>query len=220
MTHRPLRQAAYLAVPALVLGALVATPAPAQAAVDPRPVTVGSGWLADQLTDGLVHNEQFDFDDYGLSIDVALGLDAVGGREADVQAVTDAVADNLTAYTSYPVAEGKTHVGAGQIAKALHLAQVAGRDGTSYGGQDLVDQLGDRVTTSGPAAGRIADVFFPEEPFEADFSNTVGQGFAAQSFDAAGSALAAPTTSYLLAQQCDAGFFRGQLPAKIGRAHV
>ena len=48
----------------------------------PTPVKSGAAWLSDQVTDGLVHNEQYDFDDIGLSIDVALGLDAAG-KKAD-----------------------------------------------------------------------------------------------------------------------------------------
>ena len=76
------RPLAALAAAALVAG--VESPrrrAPASP-YDPKPVKAGAGWLSDQVTDGLVHNDQYDFDDVGLSIDVALGLDAAG-QEAD-----------------------------------------------------------------------------------------------------------------------------------------
>jgi hypothetical protein len=61
------RAAAVLAAGALVL----TTTGTAQAA----PEDTSGGWLAGQLTNGLVHNDQFDFDDYGLSIDVGIALD-------------------------------------------------------------------------------------------------------------------------------------------------
>ena len=57
-----------------------AAPAPA----DPVAGSTGADWLAGQLTDGLVHNDQYAFDDYGLTIDVALGLAAAGGQDARV----------------------------------------------------------------------------------------------------------------------------------------
>ena len=204
------RALAALTVPALALStlAVLAPPAQARADIDPAPAFAGSTWLAAQLGDnGLVHNDQYDFDDIGLSIDVALALEAVGD-DASVAKVADAVAANLTSYTSYPVASGKTHVTAGAIAKALELAQSAGRDGKSFGGQDLVAQLEQRVSRDSDTAGRIGDVFFPEEQFEADYANTIGQAYAAETLAEVTSALAPDVLDYLLSQQCAEGFFK------------
>lgn len=204
------RGAALLATPALALGALAALPAaPSYAAEDPAPVAAGAAWLETQLTDGLVRNTAFEFpfDDYGLSIDVALGLDAVGGHDATVQEITDAIATNLEAYTSYPTGDS-THVLAGSLGKALALATSAGRDGNAFGGTDLVADLEAQVATEGPIAGRLQDTFDPTQQFEADFSNTIGQAFAVQGLDAEASALVDPVTDFLLAQQCSEGFFR------------
>ncbi|MEO5710414.1 MAG: hypothetical protein ABIQ59_11395, partial [Nocardioidaceae bacterium] len=67
---------------ALVTTALVAGPlalsAPASA-TNSYSYSAG-GWLARQLSGGLVHNQQFDYDDYGLSLDVFFALDALHTR--------------------------------------------------------------------------------------------------------------------------------------------
>lgn len=202
-----------LAVPALAATAVAAVPAPAQAAtVDPAPVQQGSAWLAAQLTGGLVHNNQYGFDDLGLSVDVALAADAVDGA-ATVSAVSDALAPRVQDYTTYYVTAEKTHVSPGSIAKAAVLALLADEDPRAYGGQNLVAQLEDRVSTETADRGRISDVFFPEEPFEADFANTIGQSFAARALDAAGGDEVAEVTDFLLLQQCEEGFFRLDLGA-------
>ncbi|MFA6298251.1 MAG: hypothetical protein WC642_03740 [Nocardioides sp.] len=210
--HGPRRAVGLLATPALALATLVALPAtPSYAAEpDPAPVAAGAAWLESQLTDGLIHNNQYGFDDLGLSVDVALGLDAVGGHDPAVQAVTDAIATNIDSYTSYQAGATPetTHVLAGSLAKALALATSAGRDGNAFGGKDLVAQLEAQVATGAPLAGRIQDTYDPTVPYEADFSNTIGQAFAAQGLDAENSTLVDPVTDFLLAQQCGEGYFR------------
>ena len=182
---------------------------PATAAVpDPAPVAEGSDWLAGQLTDGLVFNPNFGgFTDYGLSVDAGLALAEVGDA-ATVDEISAALAPQVRSYYTYDAAPGKTHVAAGSLAKATAFAQVAGDDAAAYGGQDLVEQLEARVSTDVASAGRISDVFFPEEPFESDFSNTIGQAFAVRALDAADSPRTDAATDFLLAQQCAAGFFR------------
>src|SRR4051794_41385541 len=53
---------------------------PAQAVPVDSPGGHGATWLAGQLSaTGVIHNRQFDFDDYGLTADTAFGLDAIGG---------------------------------------------------------------------------------------------------------------------------------------------
>ena len=188
--------------PALTMPYAAAATAAADPASDPSAATVGADWLAGQLTEGLVHNDQFAFDDYGLTIDVALGLAAVGGQASRVSSIASAVADHVDSYTTgadYDSAD----VYAGATAKALHLAQVAGRDGTTFGGVDLVDRLEGLTTDSGPSTGRIAD-----RSEYGDYTNAIGQAFAAAGLDAAGSGEAAAATAYLLDQQCAAGWFR------------
>lgn len=209
---RARRAIGLLAAPALALATLATLPmSPSYADdSDPIPVEAGADWLESQLTDGVVHNDQYDFDDLGLTVDIGLGLDAVGGHDTAVQAITDAIAAEIDAYTSYQAGATPetTHILAGSIAKALALAVNAGRDATSFGGHDLVADLEAQVSDAGLNAGRIQDTYDDSVPFEADFSNTIGQAFAAMGLDAEASTLTDPVTDFLLAQQCAAGFFR------------
>ncbi len=208
MHHLLGRAAVLLAVPALsltTLGALAPSAQAASVAPDPAPAAASAAWLAGQLTDGVLHNDQYDFDDYGLSIDAALALHAVGGQDAAVQAVSDRLAADLDAYTRPGYG---TVLSAGGTAKALVLAQAAGDDPTAYGGTDLVDQLQGRVATGGAIAGRIQDDVDTTQAGAADYANVIGQAYAVQGLDAAGSTSAATATDFLLAQQCAGGWFR------------
>jgi len=191
------RRAAVLAVGISV--ALTATiGAPGHAAeVDRTPARAGATWLSGELERGLLHNEDFDFDDYGLSIDAALGLAEVGQRR-QVAKIAEAVAANLGSYTT-GADFGSSDVYAGATAKAATLAIVARRKPDSFGGVDLIAQLEGLVAPS----GRIAD----QSDF-GDFSNVVGQSYAAWALSDASSDRAPEAVSYLLQQQCPQGYFR------------
>ncbi|GAB6983751.1 prenyltransferase/squalene oxidase repeat-containing protein [Nocardioides pyridinolyticus] len=195
--------AALLAAPALALSALVATSAPASAVADPAPAERAADWLETQLTDGLVHNDQHGFDDVALSGDVAFALERLGGHDdavAQIMAAIEPLARDQW-YTS--TFGGVTTTYAGSLAKAAALVQRTGGDPTDFGGHDLVAELADTVSTTGPTAGRVQDV-------NNDFgdTNTFGQAYAAEVFDVAGSELTGPVTDFLLAQQCEEGWFR------------
>lgn len=195
--HRHALRALALVTAPLVATVLVAVPA--EAAADPTPTSAAGTWLTGQLTDGIVHNAEYDFDDIGLTIDVALALKAVGA--SGVQEISDAVAPRVTGY----VAPGYgTNLSAGGAAKALVLAEAAGADPTSYGGRDLVADVESRVSES----GRIQDDWDASDPYGADYANTFGQAFAVQGLDAVGSAKTDAVTDFLLEQQCPGGYFR------------
>ena len=211
----PTRAASLFVVPLLAVGGLTSlATAPANAAApDPSAVEDSATWLESQLTNGLVHNNQFDFDDYGLSIDVALGLDAVGGHDTAVQATADAIATNIDSYTGYDIfpapASGVTrHVSAGSIAKALAFAEQVGRNGADFGGQNLVTDLEAQVNATGATLGRLQDTFNPTSPGDVDFANTIGQAFGAQGLKEVNSTKTLAVTDFLLKQQCTEGFFR------------
>ena len=115
----------------VALSAIVGAPAQA-AEVDGAPARAGAAWLSGELTRGLMHNEEFDLDDYGLSIDAALGLAQVG-KTAKVNRIARAVAANVASYTT-GADFGTSDVYAGATAKAAVLALVAGREPSDFGG--------------------------------------------------------------------------------------
>lgn len=179
----------------LAAAVALTTAVPAQAAgLDPRPVRQGARWLGHQLTGGLVHNNRYDYDDYGLTIDTAMALRDVGRRSADVRAARTAVAANLGSY----IGTGTEHY-ANATAKALVFALRTGASPRHFGGVDLVSRL---VTLTG-ADGRIAD-----QSSYGDYANVLGQAYAARGLTATRAARARKATRFLLEQQCSAGFFR------------
>jgi hypothetical protein len=188
---------------ALTLTGLTVAGSPAQAAGDdPRPVSIGADWLEGQLTNGLLHNDQYAFDDYGLTIDAGLSLAEIGGHDTAVSDISDAIATNIGSYIAYP-----GHTLAGSIAKAAWFADAAGGDPASFGGEDLIADLEAQVAGSDPVKGRIQDSFTPR-PFESDFANVIGQAFAARVLAEASSADAGDVIGFLLDQQCAEGYFR------------
>lgn len=197
------RTAALVAVPALALAGLAATSAPAQAAADPAPSNAAASWLESQLTDGIVHNDQFGFDDIALSADVGFALAAFGGHDATVDQITAAIEprahDEWYTYTD----GSTTTLYAGSLAKTAAYADAVGADPTSFGGHDLVSMLEGTVSTVPPTTGRVEDV----NNAYGD-TNTFGQAYAVQVLHAAGSPQAAPALAFLLQQQCSGGWFR------------
>jgi hypothetical protein len=185
------------AVTALGLGLLVTPSAQADTSRTPQTVNAAN-WLSAQVIDGRLYNEEFDFVDWGLTIDALLALDAVGGYRAKVADIADALADDLGDY----IGTGTEAYG-GSTAKALVAAQAADRDATDFGGANLVDLTEARLVASGPSTGRVQDT----STF-GDSANVFGQAFAAEGLAAAGSDLADEATGFLLAQQCSNGGFR------------
>jgi hypothetical protein len=188
------RRAGAALVASALAASLVAVGSPAQAA----PADRGAHWLSNQLTNGLVHNDQFDADDYGLSIDTAFALQAIGGHRPDVRRVRNAMAQHVGEYIG---TGGEQY--AGPIAKLLLFVQSSGADQTNFGGVDLVKRLNHRVIRSGPAKGRIAD-----RSQYGDFANTIGQILAVRGLRDYQSKFAGAAQRFLLKQQCHAGYFR------------
>lgn len=198
------RGGALVAATALALS-VVATGGAAQA----TPATHGGHWLADQLTHGLVHNDQFDIDDIGLTIDTAFALQVLGGHGAQVHEIRRSVSQDFAGYIG---TGGEAYAGA--RAKLLVFAQATGGDPTSFGGVNLVKKLAGLVTKKGPAKGRIAD----RSQF-GDYANTVGQVLAVRGLTAAKSGQAGKAERFLLAQQCRQGYFRLDFAKKLTAAH-
>ncbi len=179
----------------LASGLVLAGPTPASHAhdADPRPGQLGALWLLSELTGGLIHNDQFNFDDFGATVEAAYALDAAGASP-EIPTIADALEDNAEAYTS-----PGSDIYAGSTGKLLSFVLDHTPDApTSFGGLDLVAQL-ESVTKN---SGRIEDV----STF-GDFSNVFGQAWAVRGLTLAGSSEAAAATEFLLGRQCGAGFF-------------
>ncbi len=196
MSHHLRRVAAALVTAGLAL-MLVGSPSYATA---PRSSAAGKAgtWLAGQLRHGLIHNGQFDVDDYGLTADTALALRAVGHHPQALTDIRKALSRHVDAYTTF-----KTDRYAGPTAKLLVVAEENGAAIHDFGGVDLVARLENRVIAGGPSAGRIQD----KSAF-GDFANTIGQVFAVRGLLGANSAAATSTLDFLLQQQCAQGYFR------------
>lgn len=184
---------------------VLAAPASATTNVPaPASARAGTGWLATQLTDGVIHNPNYGgFDDYGLTLDIGLSMDEVGGDQALLRQIRQAMASRVASYATGVDYGSPDDLYSGSFAKSLVFAQVSGADARDYGGFDLVDQVEDRVLTSGPSTGRLAD-----DLGGYDYANTFGQALAARGLAVAGSADAGPVTDFLLKQQCSSGYFR------------
>lgn len=205
MKHPLTRGAALVAGTATALAVMTGgTPAVAGAADKQQ---AAAGWLAGELTGGVAVNDQYDFDDYGLSIDAGLALRAQGLKARKVEKISSALAGAVDSYTT-GADFGSDDVYAGATAKLTSFVARTGGDPAAFGGVDLVERLEGLVSTQAPTTGRIQD----RSSF-GDYANTIGQAFAAQALHAVGSEQAAPVTSYLLQQQCEAGYFRLSFPA-------
>lgn len=178
----------------LVLGGPT-PPSHAHGEADPAPAALAAEWLAGEEA-ALTGFGGFG---WGASIDVALALDAVPGHQADVDALTDALASHIGDYVT---GEGFGDTGstyAGPAAKAAAYAAAVGEDPTAFGGDDLVTRVEGTVQES----GRIEDV-----SLYGDYANVFGQVFAARALTDQGSPDAPAVVDFLLDQQCATGGFR------------
>lgn len=159
--------------------------------------------------------------DLGAQADLHLALETLGDDTRQEQIV-----DNFTAgadayvNTSYSY-EGSDYSGvsSGAVAKTLYVATEADLDPTAFGADDgeqldLLDLLSERMTAEGPSQGRLADLARKDgkpDP-ESNYANTFGQAYAVRGLAESDGDLAdelyEPIRDFLLAQQCEAGFFR------------
>lgn len=174
-----------------------------------------AGWLSTQLVDGNHIETVFDlngdgiitdderFPDYGLTADTVVALAAAGVGADPANAATDYLAGNIEAYTG-----GDGQLYAGALGKSLLVTAVTRRDGTDFGGVDLVDRL---LRTETPS-GRYSDI----SPF-GDFSNTIGQSLAVLGLQRVAPAELTPSAgAFLTSQQClDGGPNDGNVPVTI-----
>ncbi len=173
---------------------------------DPAPAAAGASYLAAQPdpATGIIktyyvfpeNTPAQSFEDYGLTIDAGFALDAVGGQQAKLAAVTTALETHIGDYVS----------GGGSAAKMGAFLLSQGRTGAPVNG--VVTTLEGHIETTAPNAGRLVDA----DPN--DFNTPLTQAYAVSALHKSGSAKAGAALGYLLQQQCAAGFFRGSFSAK------
>ncbi len=214
------RTGALVASSVLAVTGVTLIPAPAQAAgTDPRPLSIGADWLAGELVNGLLPGDFGPL--YGTSIDAALSLKLAGGHMADVDAVGAAIASQVKAYTEFAYdydsdfpADGITEhyegQSAGGTAKALVLGQALSTPTTTMDGIDLVARLKSFVATTAPIEGRLVGLSTKDGADDpaSEYTNVVGQALGVAGLFAAGADEADPALTFLLKQQCAAGYFR------------
>jgi hypothetical protein len=176
---------------AVVATALAASVVVGGGAAQAAPADHGADWLSSRLTDGVIVDNGFP--SYGLTIDTAFALKAIGGHRPDLRHIRTALQQHVNDYISGDPSFDPGGRYAGPTAKLLVAAQTLGADPRSFGGVNLVRRLNRLVTRSGPAKGRIAD----QSTF-GDFANTVGQILAVRGLTTARSGEGGPAQRFLL----------------------
>lgn len=156
-------------------------------------------WQASQLTRGRIHNGQFDFDDWGLTIDSVFALAAVGGHRADIDRAGTAIERNY--YRAYATFSGDRF--AGPMAKVLLLTAVLGENPADFGGRNVRRQL--LALAAKPGAGFESGRLRDEGTL--DYSNTISQSLGVLGLVRTGT-VPQRVVDYLAKQQCADGFFR------------
>ncbi len=160
-------------------------------------------WVAGQLTDGVLFNDEYDAADYSTTVEAAYALLAVDPEHPALEEIAPALEDGVDAYAS----PGKD-VYAGSTAKLVSYAVDSGADPTDFGGDDLVAQMEERTDET----GRISD----QSEF-GDYANSLGQAWAVRALTSVESAEADAAWSYLLDQQCGDGYLRQDFPKAGGK---
>lgn len=211
LTHARRATLALTTTAALALGT---TTAPAQAAgADVTPQAgAAAAWLADELHDGLIVDEfqdpeskqWFQYTDHGLTLDVFFALKELGVKGTVRRGIISAMEAETGAY----ITNGDYRY-AGATGKLLTAVLARGLDPSTYSDYDLVAELEALVHTEADAQqGRASDTYDATDPWQGDYSNTVGQSFVVRGLAGVGSELADETVRFLLKQQCAEGFFR------------
>jgi hypothetical protein len=85
---------------AALSGSLLLVPVLAGPSSAAQPAPLAGSWLAHQIRTGVVHNDQFGFDDYGLTADTALALKELGGHKATLRKTRKVLAANVDSWVA------------------------------------------------------------------------------------------------------------------------
>jgi len=203
MSARILRRASTAAVSLSLVATAAAFAPSAQAAprLSDQLAARGSSaatWEASQLTAGRIHNNEFDFDDWGLTIDTAFAL-AAADRKRPLVNITRALKRN---YKSYVGTGGESY--AGSWGKLLLATKVLKQKPRAFAGTNVRAATLRRLApdAAGFERGRARD----KSAF-GDFSNSLVQSYVVLGLARTGG-VPQDAVNYLRKQQCTAGFFR------------
>ncbi len=197
---------------ALVSAGCSADPAPSSATT-PSPTTSTSSpnaqqaaaYVVSQLKDGDHVVGKFG-PDLGQTADVALGLAATSGQTAALATVLAYLDTHAAAYVHGDPSTGEkagAHY-AGPTGKLALVAQVAGKNPTSFGGVDLLSELRALMDSKGR---------FLDDSKYGDFSNPLGQAFGVLTLArSTGDGAPKAAIDYLLTAQCKDGGFAETFP--------
>jgi hypothetical protein len=188
-----------------------ADPIPAPIGADMAPSLDAGNYLAAQPVNGIIKT-YYDFpvgppfesyDDYGLTIDAAWALDAVGGHFLIRQQMTTALEANIANYAFSGGTKSKI---------AAYLLSQGIDNGAT---EDLVADVEDNhLGDAAPIVGRLIDADDPGTVYDDDFNSPLTQAFAVSALNNGGSDQAKAVLDFLLDQQCTEGFFRSSFSAK------
>lgn len=193
---------------------------PAQAAAAPQtttdPAAAAAGWLARELTGGTHLRTTYagtTYDDYGGTADAVLGMATAKVSGSAIHAATDWLAANADAYASLHDTSGAPGPYDGSVAKLALVAQVTGRDATSFGGYNLLKALqDDQCTAVGNADGSdYTKAACPGVGAARNIYSSVSESLAILVEARAGGAYApsSDALAYFLSLQCPNGGFTG-----------
>ena len=169
-----------------------------RAAIAPRPAACG---LAGS-PDGRIHNGQFDFDDWGLTIDTAFALAAAGGDHRRCRGTHGRHRAQLLRRLRRSSGDERY---AGAMAKTLLARRRARAEPTHFGGHNLRHQVLAARRRQPVRASR--PVGCATSARSDDFSNTFTQAYAVLGLARTGD-VPQDVVNYLLKQQCSDGYFR------------
>lgn len=203
MSLRTLRRAALAAVSlATVASGFPAQAAPSTTMIAKAPshfagrAAVAARWQAGQLRHGRIHNGQYDFNDWGLTVDTGFMLAADGNHPAALARLEQSVRNH---YGDYTGTNGSKSAGA--VAKTLVLVRVLRAHPKDFGGVNVRRQLQRRMA----ASGRFRDA--KPTPSSLDYSNVIGQSYGVIGLARSGG-VPQIAVDYLLKERCRSGYFR------------
>jgi hypothetical protein len=159
----------------------------------PAKAALAARWQGSQLSKGRIYNRQYQFNDWGLTVDTGLTLAADGSEPARLARLEQAVRNHYRSYTG----RGSEKY-SGAVGKTLVFVRVTREHPRNFGGVNVRRELLRLMVDS----GRFRDV-----SQYGDSSNVLGQSYGVIGLARTGG-VPQKAVSYLLKERCRGGYFR------------